>query len=519
MKYLLALCSFFFYVFVPALVFAAPRGALQLAADDLFSSGSIQCGRINGRWVPGRLLPGNFFYARTDERKNVLRAAKKANGSAKTRLETKARNLKAKIRSEGGTCLPGPAVTPTPTTSPIPGIALRQINENLYHTEHSLFIIPSAGQVDFNSTASWDSLYATNNITSFSDTLRSNFPNDYFMIVITASNLQPDRVPNVLTYRQIASGIGEDSIIDPTASNICRYHTSNYIGDGMYAVLDHEIGHNWGVFIGSEVAEGHWHSNSNLTGQMANIKSDDGFLTRKIISGNPNAGFTWASADNQIQQEDETYADQDLYLQGLAATFPDVHVLTSPVYNTNGSVSSSAVNTYDQSWLLARHGPRNPSYRNSEKRFRFGFIYVARNYEEVLEAYLPVERSIRHFIYAEEVDRMNYRFQVPYFVASKKRGSIEARLANLDGNTAPTLAFTGGSYATTTNGSASLQFSAADADGENLTVSCAPASSTCMISGNTVSVSGLAAGNHFFTIKAQDSRGKKVFAHFVVDAS
>jgi hypothetical protein len=30
-------------------------------------------------------------------------------------------------------------------------------------------------------------------------------------------------------------------------------------------------------------------------------------------------------------------------------------------------------------------------------------------------------------------------------------------------------------------------------------------------------LTGLASGSHFFTIKAEDSGGKKTFAHFVVD--
>jgi hypothetical protein len=48
-------------------------------------------------------------------------------------------------------------------------------------------------------------------------------------------------------------------------------------------------------------------------------------------------------------------------------------------------------------------------------------------------------------------------------------------------------------------------------------VSCVPASANCAIQGGNVVLTGMASGTHFFTIKAQDAGGKKVFAHFVVD--
>ncbi len=502
---------------VVSTAYAAPRGAVSLGSDKLFQPGAFYCGNIGNSWIPGRLIAGGLFYSRSAERANILKSARKASDAIKKRLTKKARMLLTKQRTEMPTCSSGPA-TPTPTPSPTPTITLSTINSSLYRTEHALFIIPSAGQVTWDGSASWDSVYSTSNINSYVSTLRSNFPSDYFFVVVTASNLLPDRVPNVLTYRQIAAGIGEDSLSDPAASNICRYNAGSSLGDGVYGVLDHEIGHNWGVFIGSALGEGHWRSNSNASGQMAENFSDDGFQTTKVIQGDPVSGFTWVALNNDTRNETEIFSDRDLYLQGLNATFPTLYVLNSPIYNPNGTVSYTSVATYDQAWVEANNGVRNPSYRTSEKRFRLGFVYVARDLAEIQSAYLSVERSIRHYIYGEEVDTTNFRYQVPFLVATRFRGSIDARLADLDGNASPELTISGPKYLTSSNGSATVPFVVSD-DAGAPAVSCVPASSSCAVSANNVQLTGLSTGTHFITIKAQDSEGKAVFAHFVVDVS
>jgi hypothetical protein len=495
-----------------SLAIAVPKGAVKLPSSDTFQSGNIICGKIKGSWIPGRNLAGGFFYSRAAERKNTLTKAKTSSGAKKTKLLKKAKQLKSKQKSESPTCLTGP----TPTATPTINVTLNTINESLYNTEHSIFIIPTPGQVTWTGSASWDSVYSTANIDSYVNTLKSAFPNDYFFITITAKDLQPNRVPNVLTYRSIASGIGQDSLTNPTLSNICRYNTEGPVSDSVYAVLDHEIGHNWGVFIGSELGTGHWLPNANSEGLMADIYSEDNFETIKRITGNPTSGFTWTSQSNASANEIDIFSDRDLYLQGLNSTFPTLHVLSSPVYNSNNTVSYSALNSYDQTWVETRNGVRSPNYRNSEKQFRIGFIYVARDFAEIQEVYQAIERSIRHFSYAETIDTNNYRFQTPFTVATKYRASVNSRLTNLDGNTAPSITIVGSNYASTTNGSASFSFTATDS-GETPVVSCVPSSNICSISGNTILLSNLTSGANFFTVKAEDSQGKKAFAHVVVD--
>jgi hypothetical protein len=59
---------------------------------------------------------------------------------------------------------------------------------------------------------------------------------------------------------------------------------------------------------------------------------------------------------------------------------------------------------------------------------------------------------------------------------------------------------------------------AIDPDGTNPpVVSYVPAAASCNATASMVTLSGLAHGTHFVTIKAQDPGGKKSFAHVVVD--
>ena len=272
-------------------------------------------------------------------------------------------------------------------------------------------------------------------------------------------------------------------------------------------------------FIGPEVGSGHWLSNSTVTGQMATVYSDDGYLNVKQISGDPTNGFTWAAVDNLTKNETETFDLHDLYLMGLNPVFPDVYVLTAPVYNSDNTMSYSSVATYDQAWVEQQNGVRNPDYKTSDKKLRMGVVYVARNLAEVLSVYQPIESSVTQFVNAEQIDTTKYRFQVPFLVDTQYRASVDALLADLDGNRTPTLSIDVAPYLTSTDGTASVPFTAADPGGAAPLVSCVPASPNCAINGTNVDITGLSTGTYFFTIKAEDAAGKKAFAHFVVDVS
>ncbi|MBP6715588.1 MAG: hypothetical protein KA205_01895 [Acidobacteria bacterium] len=399
-----------------------------------------------------------------------------------------------------------------------PYVPLVQISERLYKTEHSIYYIPDPAQVTF---PAYDSVLSVANINNiYLPQLQSAFPDDYMMVIVAANNLTPNNVPSVLTGRHLADGIGDVTATGVGIPNLCRYNIGGgALSTGALGVMDHEIGHNWIARLGEEVAIGHWHDNSTVGGQMANsyfVAANGGLESRRII-GTPATGFTWTGVDNSAKNETDTFADQDLYLMGLHPTFPDTYVLSNPVLNNDHTVSYSAVNTYGHAWMVGKNGVRTPNYTTSDKQFRLGVIYVAQTLAEVQESYLPWDLSVSHFANAEAVDTDKYRFQVPFLVETEFRASVNARLADLDGNTAPTLTLSSPSYVRSVNGTATITFTAADAGAPAPTVSLVPASASASITSNTITLQGLATGTHFVTIKAEDAQGKKAFRHVVVD--
>src|ERR1039458_4042840 len=259
-------------------------------------------------------------------------------------------------------------------TTTVAFMPLTTVTSQLYYSEHAMFIIPPASQVTWTGPNSWGSVYSTANVNSYVSTLKSIFPSDYFFVVVTANNLLPNNVPSVQPLRHTADGIGLGST-GVGIPSICRYNMGGTtVIDGAFGVLDHEIGHNWGVFLYPQLsdANGHWLAKSTAIGQMAATYSDDGDATIKQISGDPGSGFSGTAVDNITKNETETFSDYDLYLQGFSATFPDLYVLDSPVYNPDHTVSFDAATKYDQAWVVQRNGVRNPTYQNSPKRLRTG---------------------------------------------------------------------------------------------------------------------------------------------------
>lgn len=395
-------------------------------------------------------------------------------------------------------------------------IPLVQISPTLYKTEHSVYYIPDPAQVSF---PDYNSVLSVSNMnTVYLPQLQSAAPGDYMMVVVAANHLTPNSVPNVITQRHLADGIG-DAINGVGVPNLCRYNIGGFnVIDGSLGVFDHEIGHNWAARLGLEVANGHWYANSTVHGQMAdNFPAVNNVVQQ--INGNPVDGFTWTGVDNTVRNNTDVFSDQDLYLMGLHPVFPDTYVLTNPVFNADHTVSSSTVSTYGQAWMLGKNGARNPSYRTSDKQFKLGFIFVAQTLTEVQDSYFSWERSIAHFENAEAIDSVRFPSQVPFLVETKYRASVHALLGDLDGNATPTITLGGPAYAVSSDGTAALTYTALDADGPAPTVSLVPAAPEATLGAGMVVLQGLSVGTHFFTLKAEDAFGKKAFTHFVVDVT
>jgi Immunoglobulin I-set domain/Immunoglobulin domain len=419
-------------------------------------------------------------------------------------------------------------------------VPLSQLSPTLYQTEHCLFIIDST--VTWSSpTAAYNDIYAAGSVApyfprleGYFDTLTTRFPGNYFSVCYIA-NTGASNVPNYIDriYKAtgISNGIGSAGLGSSgvpgapqsfASVDMCRYNLpgGNVIAP-VLAVFDHEIGHAWGAQIfytlnQPSLSNGHWLGNSTVDCQMGGALSTDGYLTVNKINGDPVRGFHWQRVNNSRSNDAEVFSEQALYLMGVAPVFPTSYVLNAPVYNPDGTMGYSSVDTFDHATAVATYGVRSPDYKTSPKQFRLGFVYVARDLAEVNTVCQAVEQSIENFCNGETLSATTYRSQAPFLVDSRYRASVDGLLSELDGNARPLLTVNN-SYVTSADGTATISFSASDPDGPAPVVSIVPASSHCVVSGATVQLSGLPDGVHFFTLKATDSGNKQVFAHFTVE--
>ncbi|HWA27395.1 MAG TPA: FG-GAP-like repeat-containing protein [Lacunisphaera sp.] len=412
-----------------------------------------------------------------------------------------------------------------------------QLTPTIYHTENCLFIIDAS--VTWSSpTTAFNDIYSPSNgtfprLSSYFDEITGRFPATYFSICYIA-NTGAANVPNYIDRIYKATGIsagigsaGLGSSGDPhtpqsfASVDMCRY---NLPGGNVFApvlaVFDHEIGHAWGAQIfytlnQPSLANGHWLGNSTVDCQLGSGVSHDGYVSVDKIYGDPTNGFRWQRVDNIRNNEQQVFAEQTLYLLGVSPHFPTSYVLHNPVYQADHSVTADSVDTFDHAAAVATYGVRNPDYTTAPRHFKLGFVYVARDLAEVNTVYQAVEDSIRDFCEGE-AQTSAFRMQTPFLVDTRYRASVDAHLADLDGNLSPSLAVAD-TYVTSTDGTASITFTASDPDGATPAVCLVPASPQCTVNGNTVSVAGLPDGVHFFTLRALDGGGKKAFGHFVVE--
>ncbi|MGC4072453.1 MAG: immunoglobulin domain-containing protein [Nibricoccus sp.] len=409
-------------------------------------------------------------------------------------------------------------------TSGRAAVPLAQIDSVTYQTEHCLFIIDAS--VPWSSPANaYNAIYSltNNNLSGYFDRLTTLFPGSYFSVCYMA-NTGYSTVPNYIDRHFKANGINEPGTEGAPQSfatvDICRYNLTGSVFRPVLGVYDHELGHAWGAqvfnWVAPTLSNGHWLSNSTVDGQLSATYSDDGGVTVNKIYGDMTAGFRYHRVDNLRSNDWETFSEQELYLLGAAPQFPTSYVLNNPVYNADGSMSASSVSTFTHAALVALHGARSPDYTQASKRFKLGFVYIARDVAEVNSVYQAVEQSIAHFTTAEATDTAGYRFQTPFLVNTKFRASVDGLLADLDGVTTPTISVTE-TYTTSSDGAAVIHFTATDGTAVTPVVSVVPASAQCSVGSGTVQISDLPNGVHFFTLKAENAAGKKAFAHFVVE--
>ncbi len=432
-------------------------------------------------------------------------------------------------------CLAGACLWPDGAEGAAP---LVQLTPTLYQTEHCLFVIDSSVTWSSPATA-YNDIYGASGgtfprLANYFTEITTRFPANYFSICYIA-NTGASNVPNYIDriYKAtgISSGLGSAGLGTSGNPNtpqsfasvdMCRYNLpGGNVITPVLGVFDHEIGHAWGAQIfytlnQPSLSNGHWLPNSTVDCQLGSGTSTDGYITVNKIYGDPASGFRWQRVDNGRDNDYSVFSEQTLYLLGASPKFPTSYVLNNPVFNADLTVSSSSVDSFDHAAAVATYGVRNPDYKTAPKQFKLGFVYIARDLNEVNTVCQAVEQSIDQFCSGEAISTTTYRMQTPFLVDTRYRASVNGLLSDLDGNATPAITVND-TYVLSTDGTATIGFSASDPDGPAPAVSVVPASTQSAVVGNTVQLSSLPDGVHFFTLEAVDSGNKKAFGHFVVE--
>lgn len=150
---------------------------------------------------------------------------------------------------------------------------------------------------------------------------------------------------------------------------------------GYGAILEHEIGHSWGMRLGSTLGlivedhqatgrYGHWLAEADVDGQMSY------FIGGKTLSDNGDG--TWRLKPQSISYM--PYSPLELYAMGLIppAEVPPVHILQGLDLTNPEKVTASSVKTVTIAEIMTVHGgERIPAYPGAQKDFKAAFIFVS----------------------------------------------------------------------------------------------------------------------------------------------
>ena len=95
-----------------------PGGSVVLNKAALKKVESVQCGKVKGKWIPGTLYKSKYFVSHTQQSKNFAKAALKAKGKSKTKLQRTSVSWKSRATSGLVTC--SSSMT-NPVTTTVPG--------------------------------------------------------------------------------------------------------------------------------------------------------------------------------------------------------------------------------------------------------------------------------------------------------------------------------------------------------------------------------------------------------------
>ena len=210
-----------------------------------------------------------------------------------------------------------------------------------------------------------------------------------------------------------------------------RLRASIFHSFGSTAIVDHEMGHAWGVNIGSTLGLmgnldgmpdlGHWDSMTDIQGQMGKYFFDNGSVGHFAYNGDG----TWRLIANT---EVEPYSPMELYLMGLIPPdeVPPVHILKDPDLTDLNRITAASYKTVTIDQIMqAEGGARIPPAAESQKDFRMAFIVTQdMPYNDATYAFFSL---MSYELMSTQPPLKNSSF-APFYWATGGRGTLDTSL-------------------------------------------------------------------------------------------
>lgn len=242
-----------------------------------------------------------------------------------------------------------------------------------------------------------------------------------------------ENVPFDVTVANSVQHIGMN-IFDHTANfgSAGRLRAAIYNSFGGVQIMDHEMGHAWGVDIGQtlglmdtwngSIMLGHWNTLADMQGQMGAFYFDDKGNVGHFAA---NGDGTWHLVSNM---EVPPYSPLELYLMGMIPPeeVPPVHILQNPDLTDLTRITAASYKTVTIDQIMqAEGGARIPSSAESQKDFTLAFIVTQDlPYNDAAYAFFSL---ISHELMSRNPPR-EHNMLAPFYWATGGRGTLDTRL-------------------------------------------------------------------------------------------
>jgi hypothetical protein len=311
--------------------------------------------------------------------------------------------------------------------------SVRDLGDNLSATAYALFIQDARHEVMDDYPVA--NVYCgTSNFMAYRK-LYSVLPDSFdFALVMPGMQLYRtgdfyENVPYEISVSNSVEHIGMDP--DNNTANFGsagRLKSIVFHSFGDVFVSTHEIGHTWGMFLGSSLGlvdttyGGHWSASTDIGGVMATYYPD-GAGNYGRFSYNGDETWRWIS-----NMEWDIFSPLELYAMGLIPSeeVPPVHILQSPDLTNLGRITAKSYTTLPIGQIMAAEGgERIPSNTESQKDFNVAFIVSQDNaYNDAAYAFFSL---LSYRLTSKSAPDPQTRF-MSFYWATGGRGTLNSRL-------------------------------------------------------------------------------------------